>query len=368
MEASPAYAILKQSLIDVVDDSYHCRSERHMVTTWTDSEAGDFSCESRRTSRLPTPEEMEPSITISLSVKNTFINFEEHVSNRHHCSDRHLTLPCQWRPLEVRGADWDSVDNEDKDEHKPMRSPANSDCSTQASLLSPASSSSSEDCAIADFLDDYQTRTTEEHAVSGSPARIQNSRRMNWASCTPSECGDEDDFDFDITSELCDSSTLNNATEQKINFQASEASNMVKIVTFADAIDQVRKRLTDCKDSVVDVAVAEGHKGWAVTIYVKPEQYPDLCVSLSMPTDGLQEGGLKEIAQQSVLMAVEESEIIHVLGCEGLPFTSIPSGFSCILQHPQDQAEVSVQFQPAPHSSHAKSKPYSPRRVAKRRN
>jgi hypothetical protein len=153
-----------------------------------------------------------------------------------------------------------------------------------------------------------------------------------------------------------------------MQFQASDASNMVKIVTFADAIDQVRKRLTDCKDSVVDVAVAEGHKGWSVTIYVKPEQYPDLCVSLSMPTDGLQEGGLREIAQQSVLMAVEESEIIHVLGCEGLPFTSIPSGFSCILQHPQDQAEVSVQFQPAPYSSQATAKPYSPRRVAKRRN
>lgn len=127
-------------------------------------------------------------------------------------------------------------------------------------------------------------------------------------------------------------------------------------------IDHVQDQLMSHDDCVIDAAVTEGPRGWTVTAYVKPRQLK------------LQEEGLKEIAQQAVLDAAENSDIVHVLGHRTQPFASTPLGFRCVLatmpdpdracwasysrgfcrspascrfQHPKDQAEIQMILKPA---------------------
>lgn len=87
-----------------------------------------------------------------------------------------------------------------------------------------------------------------------------------------------------------------------------------------------------------------------------------------------QEKGLKELAQEAIVDATKKSELVHILGYEVHPFTSVPLGLgcalvkmpdpenvcwdsysrgfccspgSCKLQHPTGQVVVNVMFKPA---------------------
>jgi len=142
----------------------------------------------------------------------------------------------------------------------------------------------------------------------------------------------------------------------------SALDDLVPWEKFEAVVDQVEQQLLAREDCVVDVSVIEGPKGWIVTTYVKPDQ-------LELHAESIQ-----ETAQQAMLVAAKESQVVYVLGYKTRPFASMPLGFGCALavmtdpdnacwgsytkgvcrspgkcklQHPSEKAEVRVMFEPA---------------------
>jgi len=394
-DASPAYVVVKNTFINVDDDSDHDRPVRRLVTvpsSWRPLQM-DEDCCSRRPS-------IDASSDASTDASEEFVNTASTKSKR--LSD---ALCLEKRALACPPAP-----------HLAHRQIYSSSSALVRSGLAPR-------CAPAPL-------------VLPKPC-------LSWASCTSSECGDESDDESDASSEPLVAAATSKMSELEVTLPVSRTLSKKKSVTFADTaeviafptlqtvmltaatdfppppapefprspltanskafvpqkslparpsntdtktssqkqialnidavamaplekykalIDHVHHELMARKDCVVDATVVAGARGWTVTAYVKPEQLK------------LQEESLKETAQQAMLDAAQKSEIVYVLGHKTRPFASMPLGFgcalavmpdpenacwgsyskgfcrspgSCKLQHPKDQTGVNVMFKPA---------------------
>jgi len=131
---------------------------------------------------------------------------------------------------------------------------------------------------------------------------------------------------------------------------------------FMAVLDHLQHQLMTREDCVLDVIVEETMKGWTVKTYVTKH------------TIKAQQESLKQLAQQAILDATKQSELVYILGYDVHPFTSSPRGLGCALvkvpdpehacwdsysrsfccspgfcklQHPTGQAGVNMMFLPA---------------------